>query len=150
MSIDRLTLNNLLEGDVVRFRHEAWPEGVYVEGPLYRSAGSGELECGSVPLTGRWGWADNLVDFVLVEEAPRRFYVNAARDPVVGDLATTIAHRNQPRVGPWFYTGIGWVSQQGTPIGDPRHGMPKGRSILLHDGKTRKPMPEWPTTGGTP
>lgn len=143
MSIDRLTLDNLREGDVVHFRHKAWPEGAYVEGPLYRSADSGELECGAVPITGKWGWADRIVDFKIVKEAPR-FYVNANREPVVGDLATTIDHIGKVRVGPWFYTDRGWVSHRGTPIGDPQNGMPKGRSILLYDGKTRKPMPEWP------
>lgn len=133
-------VKDLKKGDVVRFRHEAWDDGVWIEGALHRmkgEPGSKALYIGGVLLKNSFGelapgparhaWLE------LVRKAPRRFYVNADRDSVVGDVATTSTSSSV--FGPWFRTEKGWIGRYGDVIvGD----MPAEGNVLLVDGETRK------------
>lgn len=137
MTVTEEQIAELREGDIVRIRHRAWPKGVYQQGPLFRFAG--DLSCGSVSV---WGWAAHLESLEVIERKPR-FYANADRDPVVGDVAhTRDSFKGQPiiRFGPWFFTKAGWISTNGRPIGGY---MPATDNVLLVDGATRKVMPRY-------
>lgn len=130
MSIDPEILEGLRPGDVVRFRHEFWPDLAYQEGSVYVGEG-GDLWCGGVRLS---NWSRYFAEFEAVSRKPR-FYANADREPVAGDLATTKWHDSS--VGPWFYTDRGWFSPLGRPIsGD----MPPVDNILLYDAVKRRPV----------
>ena len=134
-------LKSLRVGDVVRARFEAWSEGAYIEGPIHRFTGESQgLYLGGLNLNPNFPGDFSRWTFEILSSAPR-FYANADRDPVVGDLATTVLHADDKNIGPWYYTAAGWVSQLGRPITGE---MPATDNILLFDGQTRKPVAEPP------
>lgn len=132
MSDIREQLKTLRVGDIVRLRHKTWPKSAYQQGPVFLNGNN--WQCGSIPLN---SWWDVIDEFEIVER-PRRFYSNADREPIVGDLATTQNFEVCNWTGPWFLTQEGWVSPLGTPI---MGNMPPADNVLLYDGKTRRPVP---------
>lgn len=125
---------NFCEGDLIRARNRIWGPGVHIEGRVHRFVGG----VGSTLFLGAFS-VDTLSGpawQVDVIEKAERFYSNADREPVTGDVATTkwaIEGGINATAGPWFYTTRGWISRVGLSISG---NMPATDNVLLVDGKT--------------
>ena len=102
MTITHDQVRDLNPGDIVRFRINSWPEGLYLEGPLVGVAKGSDYGRGGPALalsepsgqryiirteTGHSWWGEER-DLAVVRRVAKAFYINHERDkPVDGDVA---------------------------------------------------------------
>lgn len=144
MTITIDDIKDLKVGDIVRFEHQAWTKDTYIEGPChrFRTQDGQQLYIGGFLIRNEDGEVAYGASFSTLELVKKvvRFYVNADREPVTGDVAITKNVVAVPTVGPWFLTQRGWIGRHGQVITGT---MPESDNILLVDGTTGQST-NWP------